>query len=124
MPLHGPNGETAGVGLSSQHSDIYNGQDLLPLVQLLTSQFHLVYCQLLSNQLLTVHMLSNRELEVLKWWAIGKTQTEVSLILGCTVDTVKYHVKNIYKKLEVNSKALAITKAVRLGLITLERIDL
>lgn len=124
VPLHGINGEVAGLGLASHDGEVYGSKDMLSKVQLLSTQFHLVYCQLHSEAEVVIPVLTPRELEVLKWWALGKTMNEVALILGCSVDNIKFHVKQIYRKLEVNSKALAITRAVRLGLITLERIDL
>ena len=41
------------------------------------------------------HMLSPKELEVLKWVQEGKTNEEIGVILGKTMWAVKYHLKNI-----------------------------
>lgn len=124
VPLHGIRGEVAGLGLASTSRDIYHDRNTLSLLQVLGSQFHLAYCQMHSGKKQPEISLSQRETDILQWMSLGKTMAETALILGCGVDNVKYHVKQIYRKLEVNSKALAITKAVQMGLITLDRINL
>lgn len=63
------------------------------------------------------HPLSERELDVLRWVVSGKTNWEISIIMGVTVDTVKFHMKNIYRKLDASNKAQAIASAYRLKLV-------
>lgn len=55
--------------------------------------------------------LSDRETEVLKHLASGKSYTMIADELYINKETVRSHIKNIYNKLEVNSKARAIEKA-------------
>jgi DNA-binding NarL/FixJ family response regulator len=55
--------------------------------------------------------LSNRELEVLELLASGKSYSTIAEQLFVDKETVKSHIKNIYLKLEVHSKAEAIEKA-------------
>jgi DNA-binding NarL/FixJ family response regulator len=55
--------------------------------------------------------LSNRELEVLELLASGKSYSTIADQLFVDKETVKSHIKNIYLKLEVHSKAEAIEKA-------------
>ena len=55
--------------------------------------------------------LSDREIEVLSSLAEGKSYRGVSEILFISVDTVKYHIKSIYSKLQANSKQDAIDTA-------------
>lgn len=62
-------------------------------------------------------LLTQREMDVLKWLAQGKTREEVSIILGISHETVKTHAKAILQKLEVQSTAGAITRAFELGLL-------
>jgi DNA-binding NarL/FixJ family response regulator len=57
--------------------------------------------------------LSNRELEVLELLASGKSYSTIADQLFVDKETVKSHIKNIYLKLEVHSKAEAIEKAKR-----------
>ncbi len=55
--------------------------------------------------------LSSRETEVLQHLARGKSYTMIADELFIDKETVRSHIKNIYRKLEVNSKSEAIDKA-------------
>lgn len=64
-----------------------------------------------------LNMLSARELEILSTLGRGYTYAEVADLLGISVWTVQTHVKNIYSKLDVHSRAEAVFEARTLGLI-------
>jgi len=64
-----------------------------------------------------VEPLSERELEVLTLVAAGLKNKEVAEKLFISHNTVLYHTKNIYGKLGVNKRTLAIAKARDLNLI-------
>jgi DNA-binding CsgD family transcriptional regulator len=57
--------------------------------------------------------LTQREKEILRWVKEGKSTWDVSVILGISRDTVKFHMKNIFHKLNTTSRSHAI--AVALG---------
>ena len=57
--------------------------------------------------------LSNRETEVLELLAKGKSYSMIADELFVTRETAKSHIKNIYSKLQVNSKSEAIEKATQ-----------
>jgi LuxR family transcriptional regulator len=61
--------------------------------------------------------LTNREIEVLKWTAYGKTSREVSEILIISVNTVNFHVKNAMAKLQTVNKTATVARASVLGLL-------
>lgn len=61
--------------------------------------------------------LTPREKEVLVLLAKGQTYAAVSHALSIGLGTVQGHVKRIYEKLSVDSKAEAATAAQRMGLI-------
>ncbi len=61
--------------------------------------------------------LSERELEVLRLLASGRTNSEVARDLFVSVGTVKSHTGNIYRKFEVRNRAEAIARARELGLL-------
>lgn len=61
--------------------------------------------------------LSDREIEVLRWTAEGKTSSDVSEIMQITVRTVNFHVNNILIKLGASNKTAAAIKAAILGLL-------
>ncbi len=60
--------------------------------------------------------LTRREREVLGLLAKGSTYEETARMLGISLGTVQSHVKRLYRKLEVSSKAEAAAEAVRRGL--------
>lgn len=60
--------------------------------------------------------LTQRELEILGWISLGKTNDEISIILGTRFKTVKNQVQSILVKLRVNNRAQAVAKAEKLGL--------
>jgi len=59
------------------------------------------------------HELSPREMEVLVELCNGKSYKKVAECLFISQDTVRTHIRNIYRKLEVNSKAEAVAKAFK-----------
>ncbi len=61
--------------------------------------------------------LSSREKEVLTSLSDGNNYQEIADRLFISVDTVRHHIKNIYKKLHVHSQSEAVAKAIRKGLI-------
>ncbi|MCP4422805.1 MAG: tetratricopeptide repeat protein [Chloroflexi bacterium] len=64
-----------------------------------------------------VDPLSKRELEILTLIATGLKNKEIAERLIISLNTVLYHIKNIYSKLGVNKRTLAITKAKEINLI-------
>jgi DNA-binding CsgD family transcriptional regulator len=59
--------------------------------------------------------LSKREVECLRWAAIGKTDHEISMIIGLSHATVRYHVHRAGEKLNSVNRAQTIFKAGQLG---------
>jgi DNA-binding NarL/FixJ family response regulator len=62
-----------------------------------------------------VDALTNRERDVLKLLARGLSYAEVASVLGIGTGTVQVHVRHLYAKLEVASKAEAAALAAKLG---------
>lgn len=60
--------------------------------------------------------LTPTELEILRWAAEGKTVWEISQIRDTSEATVKFHLRNIYGKLEVSNRVQAMNEAARQGL--------
>ncbi len=57
--------------------------------------------------------LTEREKEVLRNLCDGKSYKMIAGDLFVDINTVKFHIRNIYRKLEVNSKGEAIIKAIK-----------
>jgi DNA-binding CsgD family transcriptional regulator len=62
-------------------------------------------------------ILSPRELEVLRLMAEGLSSREIGERLFISPRTATTHVANIFSKLDVDSRASAVTAGFRLGLI-------
>lgn len=62
-------------------------------------------------------ILRDRETEVLGLLAAGKSYKEIGQRLYLSLNTVQFHVKNIYSKLSVNSRAQALEKAREMNLL-------
>jgi DNA-binding NarL/FixJ family response regulator len=61
--------------------------------------------------------LTKRETEILQLISEGKTYTQISEQLFISKETAKTHIKNIYSKLQVNSKSEALARAAQDKLI-------
>jgi len=61
--------------------------------------------------------LSEREREVLRWTAAGKTSSETASILGISGSTVAFHIAKVLHKLDAVNKTHAVAKAVMLDLL-------
>ncbi len=54
--------------------------------------------------------LSVREADLLRLLADGMTNGEIADTLGISVNTVKFHLKNLYEKLDVRNRAQAVAR--------------
>lgn len=61
--------------------------------------------------------LNTKEGLILNILASGRSYQAIADEIGISKDTVKYHIKNIYKKLQASNKLEAINKAQQLGII-------
>lgn len=57
--------------------------------------------------------LTRREHEVLEQLCLGKSYKMIADVLCMSEDTVRFHIKKIYRKLQVNSKSEAVIKALK-----------
>jgi DNA-binding CsgD family transcriptional regulator len=57
--------------------------------------------------------LTLRQSEVLHWVAEGKSNGEIGTIIGCTANTVKAHLKEIFQRLGLHSRTAAAACAYR-----------
>ena len=64
--------------------------------------------------------LSQREVEVLRLVAQGKSNREIGEELGISEGTARRHVSNIYQKIGVNNRSEATSYALREGLLSSE----
>lgn len=78
---------------------------------------HQILARVIGGKFVTHNkpQLSNREIEVLKWTADGKSSADISHILNISVDTVNFHIKNSISKLGTSNKTAAVVRASLLG---------
>lgn len=62
-------------------------------------------------------VLTRREIQCLKWGSAGKTDAEISLIMSISVPTVRFHMTNAARKLNVTGRSQAIYRAATLGYV-------
>jgi len=74
--------------------------------------------QVYSTQEVMLKNITKREIEILQWLHMGKTNWEISSILEISPLTVKNHVQNIIRKLGVENRGQAALKGIRLGLVS------
>ncbi|MEO8020903.1 XrtB/PEP-CTERM-associated transcriptional regulator EpsA [Polaromonas sp.] len=60
--------------------------------------------------------LSERETQIMAWVAMGKTNSEIGTILNISGFTVKNHMQRIFQKLNVFSRAQAVSKMKQVSL--------
>lgn len=68
--------------------------------------------------------LTEREQEVLRQLALGRTNHEIAAALTVSDETIKTHVGNILTKLQLAHRTQAVIYALKKGMISLDEIDL
>ncbi len=119
VPIHGLDGECCAI---SVNVDMPNDEwwqfrhKILPHVVLFAHQFHAKVPKLPQPNAEGVN-LSNREVEVLRWAAEGKSVWETAQILGISDHSVKTYLQKCQRKLKGVNKLHAVVTAMRLGAI-------
>ncbi len=72
-----------------------------------------------NNQISDMDSLTKREIEVLKLLAEGLFNKEIAYMLAISEKTVKNHVSNIFKKINVSDRTQAAVYAIRNNLVDL-----
>lgn len=119
VPLHGPESRLAIMSFAQPWDREFQNRTVTYL-QLAALHFHLRVAQFANSAVFeNAPSLSLREKECILWTAKGKSSWEIGKILGISVNTVNFHIKNVKKKLDTSSRTLAAIKAVNLGIVEL-----
>jgi len=104
------------------------GQEQAFLLKILTPHLHLALTRAIADVQdfqpfvgKTGKPLSERQSEILYWMHEGKTNWEIAKILNLNELNVKYHIDQIFSKLDVRSRVNAVAKAHELGLLKTPR---
>jgi len=117
VPIHGPAGYQGVVILDSKRRCDLAPTDTV-LLQLMALAIH-ECCRKVGIEDSDEHKvtLTKREIECLKWVAAGKTDWEISQLLGLAAPTVHFHVERAKKKLNTKTRAQAVAFLVLRGLV-------
>lgn len=119
VPIYGPKGD---YGVVSLFSSVGAEKFRLQVAAMETDIFMLAHRmhQAMRDFITPVSAeirLTAREKEVLQWISAGKTSEEIGIILTVSNKTVQYHLYNAMRKLDVFSRAQAVSKAIACGFI-------
>lgn len=119
VPLHGPDGSFAIMSFARARNCEFKNRAVTYL-QLAAFHFHLRVAKFANvSAAEEAPDLSLRERECILWVARGKSSWEIGRILGISVNTVNFHVKNVLRKLDTDSRTAAAIKALNFGIIEL-----
>lgn len=90
---------------------------LIADLQLLAVHAQDAAARLLTASTGALPTLAPRQLEVLRLTMEGKSAWVVGNLLGISENTVNYHLKQIFRQLDVSTKHHAVLKALELGLL-------
>lgn len=114
IPVHGPFGQSIAIGFATQHPDAI-APDSRCILQLIALQLHHAFD--VNNPKNPIH-LTPREREVLMHISDGYGNDQIGTRLSISDNSVEWHLKNIFRKLQVSNRTAAVVKALKLGLIT------
>jgi LuxR family quorum-sensing system transcriptional regulator CciR len=92
-----------------------HGQTLGQYARTFIGSYVRVMCR--SPQIPSGSILSKREVEVLSWAAIGKTDNEIGTIMERSRATIRFHIGNASNKLNCVNRSQTLFKATQLGYI-------
>lgn len=117
FPLYGPQGR---VGLGSYGKpkdqslmDVGVGQKL----QIFAQTAHMRLCQITSDLFKIEKPLSKREMQIIAWAAVGKSNSEIAIILNLSDNSIDSYMRRAFAKLNVHNRTSAAVKAISKDLI-------
>lgn len=119
LPVRGKAGEFSIFSLWSSNRDGFS--------QAVSDGFHMLHTYALyvhealfrNGRNNESHGLSDMELELLRWTALGKTAWEISVLVSLPERTVHYHLAEASRKLSAPNKTAAVCNALKAGLLDL-----
>ncbi|MER9677650.1 LuxR family transcriptional regulator [Mesorhizobium sp. M0208] len=117
VPLHGPQGSFAIMSFAQPRDHGFQNRTIAYL-QLAALHFHMKVAKFANlGGIEETPNLSTREINCILWTARGKSSWEIGKILGISVNTVNFHIKNAMRKLDTGSRTVAAIKAINFGII-------
>ena len=125
VPVHLPFGQIGAVSFNPLDSEMTELTDLFleigDALGIYSRTFIASYVHAMGSAqaLPSGSRLSKREVECLRWAAIGKTDLEISMIMSRSRATVRFHIHNASMKLNAVNRSQTVFKAAQLGYISL-----
>ncbi|WP_245435223.1 LuxR family transcriptional regulator [Mesorhizobium sp. WSM3879] len=119
VPLHGPDGSCAIVNFARAWEREFPNRTITYL-QFAALHFHLRVAEFAdATGIESTSNLSPREKECILWTAKGKSSWETGKILGISVNTVNFHIKNVMRKMNATSRITAVIEVTKRGIVEL-----
>lgn len=125
VPVHLPFGQIGAVSFNPVDPEMTDLEDIFAqhghMLGTLARTFIASYVHAMGSvqALLPGTRLSKREVECLRWAAIGKTDIEIGMIMNRSRATVRFHIYNASTKLDAVNRSQCVFKAAQLGYISL-----
>ncbi|WP_157218484.1 helix-turn-helix transcriptional regulator [Flavisphingomonas formosensis] len=125
VPVHMPFGVIGAASITPRDRSLVDLSDIFAaygdILGLCLRAFVTSYCRVMvSPERVPVGtMLSKREVECLRWAAVGKTDLEIGMIMSRSRATVRFHIHNAAMKLDAVNRSQTVFKAAQLGYIGL-----
>jgi DNA-binding CsgD family transcriptional regulator len=114
LPTYGPGARTGFVGLPAVRGAALDDETEAGAHAIAQMSF-LRYCELIDGQASIDVRLSERELDVVYWIAMGKSNSVIAEILGISAETVDSYVRRAFRKLGVSDRTSAVLHSVLAG---------
>jgi LuxR family quorum-sensing system transcriptional regulator CciR len=114
LPTYGPGARTGFVGLPAMPG-ASTSEEITALAHAIAQMSFLRYCELIDTQAPSDVRLSERELDVVYWIAMGKSNSVIAEILGISAETVDSYVRRAFRKLGVSDRTSAVLHSVLAG---------
>ena len=114
LPTYGPGARTGFVGLPALEGAATD-EETAASAHAVAQMSFLRYCELIDVQAPCDIPLSERELDVVYWIAMGKSNSVIAEILGISAETVDSYVRRAFRKLGVSDRTSAVLHSVLAG---------
>lgn len=121
FPMHAPGRPTDVISISRRDTTPVDGRRL-PLLRALVAQTWYRFQDMRSSRRRALASepvrLTAREVEVLKWVKVGKTNRDIAEIFGISVKAVEFHIANILRKTGAANRVGAVVVALTQGILS------